>query len=105
MHAPHRTNTAPASADEPHEAAPRKGAGPTDAELLDAVRRHAADNGGAPLGQREIRRATEEAFGRPVGFGRAKRLQELAGWAEPTTTDDDSTGTDHGTAPARHRAR
>jgi hypothetical protein len=95
VHAPHRTNTAPVSANEPYEAAPRKGAGRTDAELLAAVRRHAADNGGAPLGQREIRRATEEAFGRPVGFGRAKRLQELAGWAEPTT-DNDSTAQTNG---------
>jgi hypothetical protein len=93
VHAPHRTDTAPEPAGEAHEAAPRKGAGPTDAELLDAVRRHAAVNGGVPLGQREIRRATEEAFGRPVGFGRAKRLQELAGWAEPTTTDDSTAQT------------
>ncbi|MEU4603481.1 DUF2637 domain-containing protein [Kribbella sp. NPDC023972] len=84
VHAPHRTDPAtPESA----EAAPRKSAGPSDAELLDAVVRHAAEHGGAPLGQREIRRATEEAFGRPVGFGRAKRLQELAGWAEPNATD------------------
>jgi hypothetical protein len=96
VHAPHRTDTTSVSVEEPHEAAPRKGAGPTDAELLDAVRRHAADNGGAPLGQREIRRATEEAFGRPVGFGRAKRLQELAGWAEPTTTNDGSTAQTRG---------
>ncbi|MGY4772885.1 DUF2637 domain-containing protein (plasmid) [Kribbella sp. CWNU-51] len=93
VQAPHRTDTTSASADESRETAPRKGAGPTDAELLDAVRRHAADNGGAPLGQREIRRATEEAFGRPVGFGRAKRLQELAGWAEPPTTDDSTAQT------------
>jgi hypothetical protein len=82
VHAPVRTDETPA-------AAPRKGTGPSDAELLDAVVRHAEAHGGAPLGQREIRRATEEAFGRPVGFGRAKRLQERAGWAEPTTDDSD----------------
>jgi hypothetical protein len=83
---------APARTAETPAAAPRKGAGPSDAELLDAVVRHAEANGGAPLGQREIRRATEEAFGRPVGFGRAKRLQERAGWAEPTAdnSDDDT---------------
>ncbi|ADB31268.1 hypothetical protein Kfla_2189 [Kribbella flavida DSM 17836] len=75
---------APRRADETPDAAPRKTAGPSDAELLDAVVRHAAEHGGAPLGQREIRRVTEEAFGRPVGFPRAKRLQEMAGWAEPT---------------------
>ncbi|TCO33372.1 uncharacterized protein DUF2637 [Kribbella steppae] len=87
VHAPHRTDLATHEPAETGEAAPRKTAGPSDAELLDAVVRHAADQGGAPLGQREIRRATEEAFGRPVGFGRAKRLQELAGWAEPTATE------------------
>jgi len=89
VHAPHRTGNAPESAVESSNATSRKTTGPSDAELLDAVVRHAADHGGAPLGQREIRRATEEAFGRPVGFGRAKRLQELAGWAEPTTTTTD----------------
>ncbi|WP_350280471.1 DUF2637 domain-containing protein [Kribbella sp. HUAS MG21] len=92
VQAPHRTApTTPVPADTvvAAEAAPRKTAGPSDAELLDAVVRHAAEHGGAPLGQREIRRATEEAFGRPVGFGRAKRLQELAGWAEPTGEDAD----------------
>jgi hypothetical protein len=86
VHAPHRTDDTTKATDETPDAAPRKGAGPSDAELLDAVRRHAAKHGGAPLGQREIRRATEDAFGRPVGFGRAKRLQELAGWAEPDAT-------------------
>ncbi|MEV4260572.1 DUF2637 domain-containing protein [Kribbella sp. NPDC049584] len=83
VHAPHRTDQPTETAD----TAPRKTDSPSDAELLDAVVRHAAEHGGAPLGQREIRRATEEAFGRPVGFGRAKRLQELAGWAEPAATD------------------
>jgi hypothetical protein len=88
VHAPHhRTDPATDQPAEAAEPAPRKTAGPSDDELLDAVVRHAAEHGGAPLGQREIRRATEEAFGRPVGFGRAKRLQELAGWAEPTGTD------------------
>ncbi|WP_433019980.1 DUF2637 domain-containing protein [Kribbella sp. CA-294648] len=90
VHAPHRTDTTAEPATGTAESAPRKGTGPTDAELLDAVQRHAAEHGGEPLGQREIRRATEEAFGRPVGFGRAKRLQELAGWAEPTTPADDA---------------
>ncbi|MFG1818277.1 DUF2637 domain-containing protein [Kribbella sp. NPDC049174] len=89
VHAPHRTDPAEHESANADEAARRKPTGPSDAELLDAVVRHAAEHGGAPLGQREIRRATEEAFGRPVGFGRAKRLQELAGWAEPTTTDSD----------------
>jgi hypothetical protein len=83
VHAPHRNGqVAEATA-----AAPRKSAGPSDAELLDAVVRHAAEHGGAPLGQREIRRATDEAFGHPVGFPRAKRLQEMAGWAEPPGAD------------------
>ena len=88
VHAPHRTDPEPKRPPtwpRPHRA---RAAGPTDAELLDAVQRHAAEHGGEPLGQREIRRATEEAFGRPVGFGRAKRLQELAGWAEPTAPAD-----------------
>ncbi|TDW91107.1 DUF2637 domain-containing protein [Kribbella sp. VKM Ac-2566] len=89
MHAPHRTEPATHQPTETGEAAPRKTAGPSDAELLDAVVRHAAEQGGTPLGQREIRRATEEAFGRPVGFGRAKRLQELAGWAEPAADSGD----------------
>lgn len=89
VHAPHRTEAAAKPANQVAEAAPRRGGGPTDAELLDAVQRHSAEQGGEPLGQREIRRATEEAFGRPVGFARAKRLQELAGWAEPTTPADD----------------
>ncbi|GAB2635339.1 DUF2637 domain-containing protein [Kribbella swartbergensis] len=89
VHAPHRTTDTAKSTDKSPAAAPHKGAGPSDAELLDAVIRHAAEHGGAPLGQREIRRATEEAFGRPVGFSRAKRLQELAGWAEPG--DDSAT--------------
>ncbi|MGY4770308.1 DUF2637 domain-containing protein (plasmid) [Kribbella sp. CWNU-51] len=93
-------NAAPASVHTPHctdqrkeaaDTAPGKTAAPSDAELLDAVVRHAAEHGGAPLGQREIRRATEEAFGRPVGFGRAKRLQELAGWAESTAPEDTDT--------------
>ncbi|WP_327640027.1 DUF2637 domain-containing protein [Kribbella sp. NBC_00482] len=86
VHAPHR-NGQVAEATVSGGAAPRKGAGPSDAELLDAVVRHAAEHGGAPLGQREIRRATDEAFGHPVGFPRAKRLQEMAGWAEPTGAD------------------
>jgi hypothetical protein len=84
VHTPHRTDDAAKSTDASPATAPRKGTGPSDAELLDVVMRHAAEHGGAPLGQREIRRATEEAFGRPVGFGRAKRLQEMAGWAEPS---------------------
>ncbi|MEU8226166.1 DUF2637 domain-containing protein [Kribbella sp. NPDC048915] len=88
VHEPHRTGLAARGA---AETAPRKTAGPSDAELLDAVVRHAAEHGGAPLGQREIRRATEEAFGKPVGFGRAKRLQELAGWAEPTAAENTDT--------------
>lgn len=90
VHTPRRADTTPEPATGTADSAPRKGAGPTDAELLDAVQRHAAEHGGEPLGQREIRRATEEAFGRPVGFGRAKRLQELAGWAEPTAPADDA---------------
>ncbi|MDX3003246.1 DUF2637 domain-containing protein [Kribbella solani] len=88
VHAPHRTDRATGGAN----SEVRKTAALSDAELLDAVVRHAAEHGGAPLGQREIRRATEEAFGRPVGFGRAKRLQELAGWAEPTATEDNDDG-------------
>ncbi|GAA3144686.1 hypothetical protein JOF29_005703 [Kribbella aluminosa] len=90
MHAPHRNSQAA----EATAAAPRKSAGPSDAELLDAVVRHAAEHGGAPLGQREIRRATDEAFGHPVGFPRAKRLQEMAGWAEPTGPDTSDSETD-----------
>ncbi|MFG1629000.1 DUF2637 domain-containing protein [Kribbella sp. NPDC049227] len=90
VEAPHRTDDATTDTGETHKAAPRKGSGRSDAELLDAVVRHAAEHGSAPLGQREIRRATEEAFGRPVGFGRAKRLQELAGWAETTTDGGDT---------------
>jgi hypothetical protein len=85
VHAARRTDAAAPESAETPDPAPRKSAGPSDDELLDAVVRHAAEHGGAPLGQREIRRATEEAFGRPVGFGRAKRLQELAGWAEPSS--------------------
>jgi hypothetical protein len=57
---------------------------PTDADLLAAVQAHAAQHGGGPLGQQAIRRVTKEAFGQGVGTGRAKRLQELAGWGEPT---------------------
>lgn len=57
---------------------------PSDADLLAAVQAHAAAHGGGPLGQQAIRRVTKEAFGQGVGTGRAKRLQELAGWAEPT---------------------
>ncbi|MDX2971101.1 DUF2637 domain-containing protein [Kribbella solani] len=89
VHPPRRTDQPTASA----ESAPRKTSALSDAELLDAVVRHAAEHGGAPLGQREIRRATKEAFGRPVGFGRAKRLQELAGWAEPTGPEDPGVST------------
>jgi len=90
VHAPHRTDTTTEPAAKVAEAAPRKGTGPSDAELLDAVQRHADEHGGGPLGLREIRRATDAAYGRPVGFGRAKRLQEQAGWAEPTSDTDDA---------------
>ncbi|MFG1820388.1 DUF2637 domain-containing protein [Kribbella sp. NPDC049174] len=51
----------------------------TDDELLAAVRHHsAAEHDGGPMSQRAIRRVTG------VGTPRAKRLAELAGWAEPT---------------------
>ncbi|TCO43592.1 uncharacterized protein DUF2637 [Kribbella antiqua] len=53
----------------------------TDDELLALVRhRSTAEHDGGPMSQRAIRRVTG------VGTQRAKRLAELAGWAEPTTS-------------------
>ncbi|MFI5712941.1 DUF2637 domain-containing protein [Kribbella sp. NPDC051620] len=93
VHAPHRT-------DNPTEAAALVVEKPSDDELLAVVQRHAAAHGGAPLSQREIRRATEEAFGTAVGFGRAKRLQEAAGWADSAATAEGA-----GEAPEQTRGQ
>jgi hypothetical protein len=58
----------------------------TDDELLALVRHHStAEHAGGPMSQRAIRRVTG------VGTQRAKRLAELAGWAEPTTSGDAET--------------
>ncbi|TCC53473.1 DUF2637 domain-containing protein [Kribbella capetownensis] len=57
----------------------------TDDELLALVRHHSAtEHGGRPISQRAIRRVTG------AGTPRARRLAELAGWAEPTDTPDDN---------------
>lgn len=57
---------------------------PSDADLLAVVQAYAARSGGEPLGQHTIRSVIKDAFGQGIGTGRAKRLQGLAGWAEPT---------------------
>lgn len=77
VHAPHRTDERTAAST---EAGPVNGTDDrTDDELLAVVRQHSAsEHGGAPMSQRAIRRVTG------VGTPRAKRLAELAGWAEPT---------------------
>ncbi|MEU4390181.1 DUF2637 domain-containing protein [Kribbella sp. NPDC023855] len=79
--APVHPEAAPHPGGEPAEVVPEE---PSDAELLAVVQAEAARCGGGPLGQKAIRRVTKEAFGQGVGTGRAKRLQELAGWVEPT---------------------
>ncbi|GAB3812726.1 DUF2637 domain-containing protein [Kribbella italica] len=79
--APMDPDPAPQPEPEPVEAVTEE---PSDADLLAAVQAYAQQRGGGPLGQQAIRRVTREAFGQGVGTGRARRLQELAGWAEPT---------------------
>jgi hypothetical protein len=95
VHAPHRN-------DKPISAAAFVADKPSDDDLLAVVQRHAAEHGGAPLSQREIRRATEEAFGTAVGFSRAKRLQEAAGWTDPAAT---ATAEGAGEAPEQTRGQ
>ncbi|MGW1344682.1 DUF2637 domain-containing protein [Kribbella sp. NPDC002412] len=83
VHPPHRTDTRTAARTEAGSVNGNDDR--TDDELLAVVRQHsAAEHGGAPMSQRAIRRVTG------VGTPRAKRLAELAGWAEPTDPHDDA---------------
>jgi hypothetical protein len=77
-HAPHRTASRTEPAPGPHPSASDER---TDDELLAVVRHHSVtEHNGGPMSQRAIRRATG------VGTARAKRLAELAGWADPTAS-------------------
>lgn len=96
VHQPARTGTpdsAPAPVHPPQRTATRTETAPahgsderTDDELLALVRHHSAtEHGGRPISQRAIRRVTG------AGTPRARRLAELAGWAEPTEASQDDT--------------
>ncbi|MEV0290660.1 DUF2637 domain-containing protein [Kribbella sp. NPDC050820] len=83
VYPPHRTDDRTGSRTEP--VAAQVSDERTDDEFLAMVREHsAAEHAGGPMSQRAIRRVTG------VGSDRARRLAELAGWAEPTTTGSDS---------------
>ncbi|MEU8227310.1 DUF2637 domain-containing protein [Kribbella sp. NPDC048915] len=76
VHEPHRTASRTEATPRPHSSASDER---TDDELLVVVRHHSAtEQNGEPMSQRAIRRATG------VGTARAKRLAELAGWADST---------------------
>ncbi|MGW6279332.1 DUF2637 domain-containing protein [Kribbella sp. NPDC055071] len=76
VHEPHRTASRTEPTPGPHSPASDER---TDDELLAVVRHHSAtEHNGGPMSQRAIRRATG------VGTARARRLAELAGWADPT---------------------
>ncbi|MFG1820711.1 DUF2637 domain-containing protein [Kribbella sp. NPDC049174] len=76
VHEPHRTASRTEPTPGSHSSASDER---TDDELLAVVRHHSAtEHNGGPMSQRAIRRATG------VGTARAKRLAELAGWADPT---------------------
>jgi hypothetical protein len=76
VHEPHRTASRTEPTPGPHPSASDER---TDDELLAVVRHHSAtEHNGGPMSQRAIRRATG------VGTARAKRLAELAGWADAT---------------------
>ena len=90
VHAPHRTDRTdlPTPVETP-EAAPRKGRADRRRTARRGAPARRAEHGGAPLGPARDPPRTEEAFGRPVGFGRAKRLQNWPGGPSPpppTTT-------------------